>query len=70
MNTYRITVTTTRGPDQKSQVHRFDVDALRPTKAIERVLSHYDADLITVTSQVYAKNIFPLNGNTIRNVGA
>ncbi len=68
MNTYRLTITTTRGLDQKSQVHPFDVDALRPITAIGRVLNGFDADLVTVTSQLYAKDIFPLNGKTIRKV--
>lgn len=71
MNTYRISITTIRRPDRGTQFCQFDVDALRPSTAIRRGLAEncFDADLMTVSCQLYAKDIFPLNGKVVRAVG-
>ena len=73
MNTYRISISTVHRPDRGVQLYQFDVDALRPLTAIMHALesksvTQFDTDLVTVTSQLYAKDIFPLNGKTIRKV--
>ncbi len=75
MNTYRISITTARGRDRGTAFCEFDVDALQPFTAILRALEsrpthQLDTDLITITSQLYAKDIFPLNGKTIREIAA
>ena len=73
MNTYRISITTIRRPDRGTQFYQFDVDALRPSRAIRRGLAEkencFDADLMTVSCQLYAKDIFPLNDKEVRAVG-
>ncbi len=71
MNTYRISITTIRRPDRGTQFFQFDVDALRPSIAIKRGLDadRFDAELMTVSCQLYAKDIFPLNGKVVRAVG-
>ena len=75
MNTYRIIITTMRGGDVGTQVCEFDVDALRPLTATKHALkwipgTQFDTDLITITSQLYAKDIFPPNEQNIRQVSA
>ena len=75
MNTYRITITTMREPDHESRVLQFDVDALRPNTAIVYVLndslvSFFEPDLHTITSELYAENIFPMNDKTVRKIVA
>ena len=71
MNTYRISITTIRRPDRGTQFYQFDVDALRPSIAIKRGLSadRFDAELMTVSCKLYAKDIFPLNDKVVRAVG-
>ncbi len=75
MNTYRITITTTRGFDSKPRALQFDVDALRSNTAITAVfndfgVSFFERDFETVTCQLYAKDIFPLNDKTVRELVA
>ena len=72
MNTYRISITLFRRPDRRTQLYEFDVDALRPSIAIKRGLNadRFDAELMSVSCQLYAKNIFPLNDKVVRAVGA
>lgn len=72
MNTYRISITTARRPDRGTQFYQFDIDALRPSIAIKRGLGadRFDAELMTVSCQLYAQDIFPLNEHKIRQVAA
>ena len=74
MNTYRITIIT-YGLEGKTPSCQFDVDALRPLTAIKHALesrpvTQFDTDLIMITSQLYATDIFPPNEQNIRQVSA
>ncbi|KKM01146.1 hypothetical protein LCGC14_1797370 [marine sediment metagenome] len=73
MNTYRITVTTTCDLNESTQMRQFDVDAHRSNTAIICVLnklstSFFERDLINITSQLYARDISPLNKEKVRPI--
>ena len=75
MNTYRISITIAHGPEVKTRFCEFDVDALRPLTAVLHtlnggLLTQFVGDQITITSQLYAENIFPLNDTTVREIVA
>ncbi len=75
MNTYRITITSARGPEQDTVFSQFDVDARQPLTAIlhtlnGELLTQFEYDQITITTQLYARDIFPPHEQKIRQVGA
>lgn len=75
MNTYRITVTITHSPEVETRFTEFDVDARQPLTAIAHVLhgalvAQFKNDQVTITSRLYATDIFPPNRQKIRQVGA